>query len=294
MSSGATGRKGLSKLLVGLTVPAFERTIRWADAAAYAAGTFDPNPLYLDDRNKALSIAPPMLAAALTAGGNAEIGARILAESGLAHTDFARQVHYSEIIEFDRPLRPGMTLSIEPAVAAIRPHRRGTELVLRFEAMSDGRPVFREFLGTLVQGLFIPEGEDGGSLPDVPLLRERDSADEDRLASEDFYGVLDAHIYDRCSGISYPVHTSPAEAERAGLGAPLVHGTAVLARALRTLVDEQLDGDPSSIARIAVRFAGMVLPGSTVRIFLTPDHRFRAENANGDAILRHGSVEILG
>lgn len=294
MSGAATGRKGLSGSLVGLTAPAFERTIRWADAAAYAAGTFDPNPLYLDDRNPALSIAPPMLAAALTAGGNAEIGAQILSDSGLAHDDFARQVHYSEIIEFDRPLTPGMTLSIEPAVAAIRPHRLGTELVLRFEAMSGGKPVFREFLGTLVQGLFIPEGEDGGTLSDVPLVGERDSVGKDRLASEDSYGVLDAHIYDRCSGISYPIHTSPAAAERAGLGAPLVHGTAVLARALRILVNQQLGGDPSSITRIAVRFAGMVLPRSTVRTFLTPDHGFRSDNANGDAILRHGSVEIRG
>ena len=294
MSDTATGRMGLSKRLVGLTAPAFERTIQWADAAAYAAGTFDPNPWYMDDRNMSSSLAPPMLAAALTAGGNAEIGARILAGSGLRHADFARQVHYSEIIEFDQPLRPGMTLSIQPAVAAIRPHRRGTELVLRFEATAAGKPVFREFLGTLVQGVFIAEGEEGGSLADVPLLSEKDSSGEDRLASEDFYGVLDAHIYDRCSGISYPVHTSPAEAERAGLNAPLVHGTAVLARALRTLVDAQLDGDPSSIARIAVRFAGMVLPGTTVRTFLTPDHRFWAETADGAAVLRHGSVEIRG
>jgi len=292
--TGASDPKGLSAGLIGLSAPAFQRTIRWEDAAAYAAGTFDPNPRYLDDRDPARLVAPPIMAAALTAGGNAEIGARILAASGLTSDDFARQVHYSEVIEFHQPLRPGMTLAIHPMLAAIRPHRLGTEMVLRFDATADGVPVFREHLGTLVQGLFGPETGRGVSLPGVPLVARhaKDDFDPSVPSGEDSYGALDAHIYDRCSGISYPVHISAATAQRAGLDGPLVHGTAVLARSLRHLVEDQLGGDPSPIRRIAVRFAGMVLPGTQVRTFVTPDHHFRAEDAHGRPILRDGLVEI--
>lgn len=290
MNPSISTPKALTADLVGLSAPAFERTITWADSAAYAAGTFDPNPRYLDDRDPARLLSPPMLAAALTAGGNAGIGAAVLATSGLTAHDFARQVHYSEVIEFDRPLQPGLTLSIRPAVAAIRPHRRGTELVLRFEAMADGKPAFREHLGTLVQGLF---GGEAASLPDVPLVADHAvSADGAPASAEEAYGSLDAHIYDRCSGISYAIHTSPETARLAGLDAPLVHGTAVLSRSLRSLIDLQLDGDPSSIARIAVRFAGMVMPGALVRTLMTPDHRFRAENGDGTVILRDGAVDL--
>lgn len=291
----ASDSRGLCADLIGLSAPAFERTVRWEDAAAYAAGTFDPNPRYLDDRDPARLVAPPIMAAALTASGNTEIGARILAASGLTSDDFARQVHYSEVIEFHQPLRPGMALSIHPAVAAIRPHRLGTELVLRFDATADGVPVFREHLGTLVQGMFGPQTGQGASLPDVPVVTTRLGTGEPDICAasgEDSYGEVDAHIYDRCSGISYPVHISAATAQRAGLDGPLVHGTAVLARSLRHLIDSRLGGDPTPIRRIAVRFAGMVLPGARVRTFVTPDHRFRAEDAHGRPILRDGLVEL--
>ena len=42
------------------------------------------------------------------------------------------QVHYTEHIRFHRPLIPGQALSIEGRVAAIMPHRAGTQIVIRF------------------------------------------------------------------------------------------------------------------------------------------------------------------
>jgi hypothetical protein len=256
--------RGFHPELVGLAAPAFERPIDFRVSALYAAGTLDGNPRYLDDRRSDLA-SPPMLAAALTASGNAEIGAKVLQETGLSAGDFARQVHYSEVIEFAQPLRPGMVLMITPRVAALRPHRLGTEFVLRFDAMHEGKPAFREHLGTLVRDVFCEGLSEAVELSEVPNPEgSAGSVTPSEWTFDDRYDALFAHIYDGCSGISYSVHTSPRTAEAAGLRAPLVHGTAVFARSLAHAVNVELDGDPGKIRLLSTRFAGMVFPGDTV------------------------------
>ena len=49
------------------------------------------------------------------------------------------QVHHTENLEFHRPLRPGDRLTVKGRVAAILPHRAGTRVVMRFDALDGSR-----------------------------------------------------------------------------------------------------------------------------------------------------------
>jgi acyl dehydratase len=72
------------------------------------------------------------------------------------------------------------------------------------------------------------------------------------------------HVYTECARIWNPIHTDLAMARAAGLPAPILHGTATLALAISSVVRRDLDGDPTRVAGVAVRFTGMVVPPTTL------------------------------
>ena len=74
------------------------------------------------------------------------------------------QVHHTETLEFHRPLRPGDRLTVKGRVAAILPHKAGTRVVMRFDALDEtGEPVFTEHIGALMRGVTC---SDDGLCPD--------------------------------------------------------------------------------------------------------------------------------
>ena len=171
--------------------------------------------------------------------------------------------------------------------AMLRQQKETVEVVLAAEILFEVSTAkfflhFSEHLGTLVrdvycEGLDAPVELDG--VPAIDMARAAEATPG--WSFDDHYDVLFAHVYDGCSGISYPVHTSPKTAEAARLPAPLVHGTAVFARALAHAVDAELDGDPNKVRLVATRFSGMVFPGDTVTVTGLGQGRFRA--TKGDA-----------
>ncbi|HEU4366884.1 MAG TPA: MaoC/PaaZ C-terminal domain-containing protein, partial [Methylomirabilota bacterium] len=67
-----------------------------------------------------------------------------------------------------------------------------------------------------------------------------------------------AHVYTECARIWNPIHTDVAVARRAGLSAPILHGTATLALAVSRVLARDLGGEPGRVAAIHARFTGMV------------------------------------
>jgi hypothetical protein len=64
----------------------------------------------------------------------------------------ATQVHFTELLEFHRFVRPGDELTINGCIAAIEPHRAGTLVIIRFAATDqDNKPVFTEYIGGLMR-----------------------------------------------------------------------------------------------------------------------------------------------
>lgn len=72
-------------------------------------------------------------------------------------------------------------------------------------------------------------------------------------------------LWYRLCGDRNPLHVDPEFAKLAGFPAPILHGLCSYGMVCRTMVDRLLDGDPNRVAGFAVRFAGVVYPGETLR-----------------------------
>ncbi|HCW51455.1 MAG TPA: hypothetical protein DGR79_05245 [Clostridiales bacterium] len=89
------------------------------------------------------------------------------------------------------------------------------------------------------------------------------------------------YVHDGCTGLSFPIHTSPAFAEAVGLPGIILHGTATLSHAVRELVNREADGEPTRLRTISARFRAMVRPGTVMRVQLLGRERGPDETGGG-------------
>lgn len=249
--------------VVGLKIPAVERRVTWRETMNYAAAVGDLNPRYFDDTRPGGIVAPPMFAVATT--WPIVTGMQGLLGDAIPPAAMSRLVHASEHLVFHQPLRPGRAFRIGGEVTSLTATRAGALMTLRFDATeADGTAVFTERVGAMFRGASCdPSALPGESPASAPLPdegREPDWEAEIPVSREA------AHVYDGCTNIVFPIHTSRAFALGAGLPDIILQGTATLATAARELVDRDGEGDPGRLQELACRFTGMVIPGSTIRI----------------------------
>lgn len=77
----------------------------------------------------------------------------------------------------------------------------------------------------------------------------------------------------RQTGDLNPLHVDPAAARAVGFREPILHGLCTYGICQRTVLGEYGDFAPGSLRRVAVRFAGIVYPGETLRLDLWQDGR---------------------
>ena len=286
----------LDSSLVGQRLKGLTREITWRETTNYAAAVGDANPRYLDDSLPGGIVAPPPFAVALTwplmADIQQQLGGRLPAEV------IPAMVHANEHLVFHRPVRPGDALAIGGEVAAVLPTGAGTLVTLKLTAESAGRPVFTEWAGAMFRGIecadagraieglpSVPDpGETGGPLWEAEIPIERQAP----------------FVYDGCTDIVFPIHTSVAFARGVGLPDIILQGTATLALASREIVDREAGGDPGALGEIACRFTGTVIPGTSIRVQLlgrkeSPDGTllaFRVLNAEDQPALRFGYARL--
>ncbi len=262
--------------LAGTALRKHRSLVTWRDTTNYAAGIGDTNGLYFNDESADGLIAHPVFPTALTWPVIEHL------EQYVPDPDFPlellrRQVHYTEQLVLHRPIRPGAALTISGAIHAIQPHRAGSVCVLKFDASDDGGvPVFTEFIGGMLRGVSCEGACDGEYAPPGRIDIEQSRG----ILKETHIPVprLLPYIYDGCSRIHFPIHTSPAFAHMVGLPGIIVQGTAVLALAVSALVESELAGNAASVREIACLFTGMVFPGDTVTLRLI-ERRQRQEES---------------
>ena len=248
-----------------MTKPHFVE-VGWRESMNFAASIGDANPYYFDDTREDGIIAPPMLATALTwpifVNRHEYWGMDAWPEEICA-----RQVHLSEAILMHRPLRPEDGLVIRGHIFGVLPQRGGSLSIVRFEAEDrDGRPVFTEYAGAFFRGVRCADAGriDGALYTPPPAPETRDAVWEHALHID----PLTAHVYDGCTGLSFPIHTSKRFARGVGLPEPILQGTATLAISLRELVDREAGGDPTRVKELSCVFRGMVRPGTDIQLRL--------------------------
>jgi len=233
----------------------------------YAAAIGDHNPLYFNDERPGGVIAPPVFPVAVTWPVIERIADYIETESFPREVVFT-QVHYTEHLRIHRPVVPGDNLTVKGTIAAILPHRAGTHVVIRFDADdASGKAVFTEHIGAMMRGVTCGDNGRGGEA--IPAVPPRPDESRPEWESAVFIDPLAPFIYDGCTNIHFPIHTSVKFARQVGLPGIINQGTSTLALAVREVLARESAGDSTRIDSLYCRFTGMVIPGTDIRVRCT-------------------------
>jgi acyl dehydratase len=256
----------LNASLAGTQLKPYQTKISWRQITNFAAAVEDNNPKYFDDTQEMPIVSHPMFPVSITWPVVSQLEQFIEAKE-FPKEVLLTQVHYTEHLILHRLIRPSDELSIIGTLKAFLPHRAGTHAMICLKAKDqNGKPVFTEYIGTMLRGVDCGQGDQAGP---IPLIPEKDRKTEILWASTIHIDPLRPYIYDGCTDIEFPIHTSPKFAEAVGLPGIILQGTATLAYAIRELINKEADKDPTRILEIASRFTGMVCPGTDIQVFCT-------------------------
>jgi len=243
--------------LVGYVTDWHEQQLdsRWS--MAYAAGLGDMRPGYFDNTDgRPLATHPlfpvclewPALVASLAANG----------------VDMRRTVHATHDLHIARPLVPPERLATRGTIVGVEQRKPGIYLVWRFDTVdSAGRPVCHTWQGNLFLGAqLVGDACWTATQPAVPIAASGSALSPIEI-------VLPAnlaHVYTECARIWNPLHTDAAVAAAAGVGQPILHGTATLALAVNAVIDHASAGNQRIVRRLGGRFAAMVTVPGRLRV----------------------------
>ncbi|MDD5170483.1 MAG: MaoC family dehydratase N-terminal domain-containing protein, partial [Syntrophales bacterium] len=196
----------ISSRFVGALLKPLETQITWRQTTNYAAAIGDANPRYLNDECPGGLVAPPMFCVAVTW----PISERIwdfIEDPGFPFEVITTQVHYTEHLRIHRLIRPSDNLTIQGRLAAILPRKAGSLMVLRYDAYDQaGDPVFTEHIGGMMRGVrCIDAGAGEENLPVLPAFSEPEEPLWESVVPIDRTAPF---IYDGCTNICFPIHTS--------------------------------------------------------------------------------------
>ncbi|HMA66475.1 MAG TPA: MaoC/PaaZ C-terminal domain-containing protein [Desulfosalsimonadaceae bacterium] len=245
------------------SLPEFEAEVSQRDTMNFAAAVGDENPWYLDDSRAGGIIAPPMYAAAFTWPVMERFQQRL--QEHLPPEVLGSVVHAGEYLAFSRPVRPGDRLQANSAILSVEPAAAGTRAALRIEVEDEQKkPVFVEEAGFLFRGVPCSSSGAGGSRQTSWPQPKAGG----KLLWEQRIPVSRSApwVYDGCTNIVFPIHTSVDCARRTGLPDVILQGTATLALAAREIVTREAGMEPARVRELACRFTGMVVPATSIRV----------------------------
>jgi len=263
---------------------------RWL--MAYAAGVPDPRPA-LYDTTGALPVHPlfPVAPEWML------LTSHRATPSGMPADEVARGVHSHHDVIHHRSLVAGETVDVRATVIGVDRRPAGATLSLLFEATDSERATIwrTRFTSTFLGVELVGEPQAmTADWPEQPSLVDTATVSADPVATTNSHvAVTDAHVYSECARIWNPIHTDVTAARRAGLDAPILHGTATLARAV-SLVTALAEVPIDRVARVAGGFAAMVPLDSTiqVRLLAAGDRglHFDVLNEQGQSAIRRGYI----
>ncbi|MER5739679.1 MULTISPECIES: MaoC/PaaZ C-terminal domain-containing protein [unclassified Streptomyces] len=216
----------------------------------------------------------------VVAGGTGGVGFQVFELPGV-DLDLARVLHGGQEITVHRPLPAAARATAVTRLADVYDKGSGAVLVQESTLLGeDGLPLLTQRNHVFARG----EGGFGGDRGPSDRLPAPDRAPD--LVLELPTLPQQALLY-RLTGDWNPLHADPATARRAGYDRPVLHGLCTFGMAVKAVTDHLLDGDAGAVTGCRTRFAGVFLPGETLRlrIWHTADgHRLTATAADrGDA-----------
>lgn len=270
---------------IGRSTEEREFKVEAARTVAYAAATNDTN-----ERHTTGELAPPVFAIV-------PVWDVMTAAAGLVTPPeaFEQVVHSEQDMRFHRPIVPGELLRSKATPVYVAVRGVGTTVAVRTETTDEsGAPVNEQFVTLFFRGPF--EGDSGGQPAPEHKLTAATKATPS--VSEVTYRFDDNQTfrYAEASGDPVAIHLDDAAARAVGLPGIIIHGLCTMAFCGRAVVDSVAGGDPTRLARLAVKFSRPALPGQeiTIRIYAGRDgvYGFEALNAEGQAVVKDGLAEV--
>jgi acyl dehydratase len=173
-------------------------------------------------------------------------------------------LHGEQEYTYMRPLYVGDTLAVRHRIANVR-QVRGTMAIMTIEQLCDTET--GERIATGKSTVIVREGADvsgGSSATASKVARIPQGISVPSLEKHVTQEQIDA--YAEASGDHNPIHVNPEAARAVGLDGTIAHGMLSMAFLGQLLTDWLANSAPkgSWLARLKVRFQGMVRPGDTL------------------------------
>lgn len=179
--------------------------------------------------------------------------------------DLAKVVHGSQSVTAHRPLPASGTATARTRISDV--HDKGKAAVIWQETEvvdGAGEPLWTARSSIFARGEGGFGGERGPSEKiDLPARDADLTVDVPTLGQQ-------ALLYRLC-GDRNPLHSDPAFARAAGFDAPILHGLCTYGIVAKAVTDAVLDGDASAVGSWSAKFAGIMLPGETLRVRIWRD-----------------------
>ena len=273
---------GLNEAALGRIWTSEALTLSAELASAYAAATDDPNAAVGSGE-----VCPPLLCVRPFHG----VAMQLILDPEVG-CDFKRLVHGEQDIRFFRPLRPAETVVATAEVAGIDRKSSGELLANRQVLTVGDETVVEATSGYFIRAPKKPDAPKGEKRAKKPLALPE--GDPDVELSRTITADLPAR-YAAASGDENPIHLDDAFAKKVGLPGVILHGLCSMAILGQAVVEQACGGDVGRLARLKVRFAGMVFPGDTLTVKGWRDGD-RVElvvlNQAGRPVITHGLAEI--
>jgi len=220
----------------------------------YALATNEKNPLYLSTEPNAELIPPPIYPVVFLPG----ILSQLVDDSEKMELDILRVVHAEHQMSWRKTLRPGD--EIYTTAKIINMEQRGTNeiLDLLIHCKRNNDIVVEMNYRLLIRGKKKAESQ--------KTAREAYVSENGKLLLEQKSIVTadQGARYAEASGDHNPIHISDDIARSVGLPRAILHGLCTMALASQVLVDGLLDGNPTRLKSMSVRFSQPVLLDQTL------------------------------
>jgi len=215
----------------------------------YALATNEKNSLYLDTKQEAHLVPPPLYPVVFLPG----ILSQLVDDAEEMNLNILRVVHAEHQMTWKKTLHPGDTITTTAKI--INMEQRGTNEVLDLliHLKRDDDIVVEMNYRILSRG----EKKEGEK-------KSTDDLDTPKkgklLMKKESVVTADQGLrYAEASGDHNPIHKSDDIARSVGLPRAILHGLCTMALASQVIVDELLDGDPTRLKSMSVRFSRPVL-----------------------------------
>ena len=173
--------------------------------------------------------------------------------------DLRKVLHGGQEIVVHRPLPTDAKAVAETRITDVYDKGRAAVIVQETRLREPGGGTFV----TARSSIFVRgEGGFGGERGPSDRIPAPDRAPDAELLTPT---LPQQALWYRLLGDRNPLHVSPEFAAAAGFERPILHGLCTYGMVCKAVVDGLLDGDATRVGGYAVRFAGVVIPGETLR-----------------------------